>query len=190
MPTADAMDKGLLRTAQQNLRITDVALRDSRCLLADRFEPKYEHPEMDCQLLQRTTRSEILEAEDGDHGEHKLFRVFVELGIRWVRRPAKPRARKRAKADAAVTTKTEPEVLARIEATFIAEYEIVEPTEKPALDEFAIYNAPFNVWPFWREYVASQCNRMNLPKATMPLRGFHPRKKSVAEAPLVGKSHQ
>jgi len=184
------MDKGLLRTAQQNLRITDVALRDSRCLLADRFEPKYEHPEMDVQLLQRTTRSEILETEDGGHGEHKLFRVFVELGIRWVRRPAKPRARKRARTDAAVTTKAEPEMLARIEATFIAEYEIAEPTDKPALDEFAIYNAPFNVWPFWREFVASQCSRMNLPKAMMPLQGFRPRKNPIAGAHGVDKSHR
>lgn len=176
------MDKDLLCTAQRNLRITDVALRESRCLLADHFEPKYEHPEMDVQFLQRTARSEILEAQDGDHGEHKLFRVFVELGIRWVKRAPKARGRKSLKSEAADTSKSEPDVLARVEATFVAEYEIMKPTGKPALDEFAIYNAPWNVWPYWREYVASQCNRMNLPKATMPLQGLRPRKKSAASS--------
>lgn len=177
MPTAEAIDRDLLKAAQAGLRISDVTLRETRCTLAERFDPKYEHPDMDVQLMQRVVRSEVLKLEDGDHGKHELFRVFVELGTRWVRRPAKPRSRKRAKArDASVSSTVEPDVLARIEATFMAEYEITAPVEQPALDEFAVCNAPFNVWPFWREYAASQANRMNMPKAMMPLQGFRPRK--------------
>jgi len=184
------MDKDLLCAARRNLRIVDVALRESRCRLAEGFEPKYEHPEMDIQFLQRTARSEILEAEDGDHGGHRLFRAFVELGVRWVRRPPKPRGRKGAKVETADTAKSEPDVLARIEATFIAEYEVIKPTEKSALDEFAIYNVPFNVWPFWREYVANQCNRMNLPKLTMPLQGFRSSMKLNEPKPGAGEPGQ
>lgn len=166
------MDKDLLKRAQGALRITDVALRETTCMLKDRFEPKYEHPEMDVQFLQRTARSEVLEIEDGGNAKHKLFRVYVDLGIRWVKRPPKPRVHKRLAKKAVSKVPVEPDVFARIEATFMAEYEMSGPVDKPELSEFAQYNAPFNVWPFWREYVASQANRMNLPKATLPLRGF------------------
>jgi hypothetical protein len=33
-----------------------------------------------------------------------------------------------------------------------------------------LHNASFHLWPFWREYVVSQCNRMNLPKISIPMR--------------------
>lgn len=176
------MNKELLQAAQQGLRITDVALRQSRCELAERFEPKYEHPAMDAQFMQRTARSQVLEARDGDDAEHKLFQVFVDFGIRWVRRPPKPRGRKRAKADDG-KAKSAPDVLAVIEATFIAEYEMTKALDKEALDEFALYNAPWNLWPYWREYVASQSMRLNLPKVAMPLQCLAPRNPAPAHNP-------
>lgn len=182
------MDKDLLQRAQSVLHITDVALRDSACALKDRFDPKYEHPETDVQFLQRTARSEVLEIEDGGHAKHRLFRVYVDLGIRWIKRPPKPRARKSAAKKPATTAPAEPDVLARIEATFMAEYEMKEPVDQPALDEFALYNAPFNVWPFWREYVASQANRMNLPKATMPLNSLAPKARALQKKPSDARS--
>lgn len=184
--TVDAMDKDLLRVAQQGLRITDVALRQSRSELADRFEPKYEHPDMDVQLMQRTARSQVLEARDGDDGEHKLFQVFVDFGIRWVRRPPKPRGRKRTVSDTE-KAKAEPEVLGVIEATFIAEYEMKQAVEKTALDEFALHNVPWNLWPYWREYVASQSMRLNLPKVAMPLQCLAPKQPELSQEPVQQK---
>ncbi len=38
-----------------------------------------------------------------------------------------------------------------------------------ALDEFARVNAPFNAWPFWREFVQSAFARLNLPASPLPL---------------------
>lgn len=175
------MDKDLLKQAQDALRIADVALRDTTCELKDRFDPKYEHPDLEVQFLERTARSEVLEIEDGGHSKHRLFRVYVDLGIRWIKRPLKLRARKHAGKKVAPTAPVEPDVLARIEATFMAEYEMKGPVDQPALDEFALYNAPFNVWPFWREYVSSQANRMNLPKATMPLNSLRPKMRELME---------
>lgn len=172
------MDETLLKLAQHGLRITDVALRESRSWLADGYEPKYEQLIVDAQFMQRTVRSEVLEVEDDGHGKHDLFRVFVAFGIRWVTRPQKTRARKRAKKD---TEPAEPKVLGLIEATFIAEYEVTESIDKLALDEFALHNVPWNIWPYWREYVASQSSRLNLPKATLPLQCFTPRKPESVE---------
>lgn len=165
------MNKDLLRAAQESLQITDVALRQSRCELVDRFEPKYEHCEFDVQFMQRTARSQVLEAKDGDDKEHKLFQVFVDFGIRWVRRPPKVRSGKRAKHHAKPAD-GEIDVLGVIEATFVAEYEMTKAVAQPALDEFALHNAPWHVWPYWREYLSSQSMRLNLPKVTMPVQCF------------------
>jgi hypothetical protein len=177
------MDKQLLRTAQDGLRISDIALRASRAFLADKFEPKYEHPETEPQFMQRTARSEVMEIANGNV-EHKLFRVFVDFGIRWVRAPK--RSKRKASKKQSPTPDEKQSVLATIEASFIAEYEMVEPIEQPALDEFALHNAPWQVWPYWREFVASQCMRLNLPKAAMPMQCFAPRPRGENTAQQAG----
>ena len=41
-----------------------------------------------------------------------------------------------------------------------------------ALEHFALRNASFHVWPYWREYLANQCRRMNLPPVMLPMRQF------------------
>ena len=37
-----------------------------------------------------------------------------------------------------------------------------------SLKAFALNNASYHIWPFWREYLMSMCNRMNLPKIAVP----------------------
>ncbi|MDN5923980.1 MAG: hypothetical protein L0H70_03155 [Xanthomonadales bacterium] len=164
------MDEKLLRVAQDGLHIIDIALRASRASLADKFEPKYEHPAIEPQFMLRTARSEVMEISNGD-AKRELFRVFVDLGVRWVRAPKRGKG-KPAKRTAAADEK--PDVLAMIEATFIVEYEMPETIEQAALDEFALHNVPWHVWPFWREFVASQCMRLNLPKVAMPMQCLAP----------------
>lgn len=163
------MDKALLELARDALRITDVALRRARCEVTDGFDPAHERPEIAVQLLQRVLRSEILEPDDGQSGLHRLFRVHVQLGIRWVRSDKGQRTRKPDKKAADGDGK-QPEVFALVEAIFVAEYELRTEVDQACLDQFALHNAPFNIWPFWREYVVSQAQRMNLPKFVVPLR--------------------
>ena len=163
------MDKALLELARDALRITDVALRRARCEVTDGFDPSHERPEIAVQLLQRVLRSEILEPDDGQSGLHRLFRVHVQLGIRWVRSDKRQRTRKPDKKTVAGDGKQQ-EVLALVEAIFVAEYELRKEVDQACLDQFALHNAPFNIWPFWREYVVSQAQRMNLPRFVVPLR--------------------
>lgn len=158
------MDAELLKSAQQGLRIADVALRAARITLADGFEPKFDSGTTEAQFMQRTSRSEVLELENGDQ-TRRLFRVFVDVGVRWIRRPEEIAPWQRAVEQ----KKADQEVLALIEATFVAEYELLEEIAPEALSEFALHNAPWHVWPFWREFVASQCARLNLAKVAMPL---------------------
>jgi hypothetical protein len=41
--------------------------------------------------------------------------------------------------------------------------------ETADLDDFAAVNAPFNAWPFWREFVQSSLTRLGLPPLLLPL---------------------
>lgn len=158
------MDTELLKSAQQSLRVTDVALRATHVALADGFEPKYDGNSAEAQFMQRTSRFEVLEQTNGDQ-KRKLFRVFVDLGVRWVRKPKETDSSERV----GEPLEAGQDILALIEATFIAEYEMSADVAPDALNEFALHNAPWHIWPYWREYVASQCARLNLAKIALPL---------------------
>lgn len=149
-----------LQKAIDSLTLRDVYLRSSSTGLHDEFEPKYE-PELDAlevQFKHVVTQSNVLELEEEGQAPAQLFRVFVELGTRWTR-PGADEA-----ADA--------EVLAHIEGVMIAEY-AMEPNPGPdALKAFALNNASYHVWPYWREFLSTQCLRMNLPKLVIPARQF------------------
>lgn len=64
--------------------------------------------------------------------------------------------------------KEEENIKAVIEATFLAEYLIEGEPGQKALDAFALKNASYHVWPYWREFLMSQSMRMNLPKVALP----------------------
>jgi hypothetical protein len=48
----------------------------------------------------------------------------------------------------------------------------VDPEFRPSaleLDQFAHWNAMFNAWPYWREYLSSTINRAHLPQFVVPV---------------------
>lgn len=144
----------VLQKAIGCLQIRDVYLRGSESSLAPGFEPKYpaETESLSLQFKHLVTQSDqLLLQEDGE--ELRLFRVHVDLGTRWV---------------APQPDDSEPEVRASIQASFTAEYLLTNDPGKEALDAFALKNASYHVWPFWREYLMSQCVRMHLPKIALP----------------------
>jgi hypothetical protein len=44
-----------------------------------------------------------------------------------------------------------------------------EPLDSADLAQFAAWNAVFNAWPYWREYVSSTINRAHLPQFIVPV---------------------
>lgn len=145
-----------LQQAIDSLQIQDVYLRSASAEMVPNFEPKYD-PEVDTlkvQFKHVVTRSDILELENGTDSQ-RLFRVYVDLGARWI-------------APSSEGEDKEPEEKARIEATMSAEYLMDDDPGKEALNLFALHNASYHIWPYWREYLSAQCLRMNLPKITLP----------------------
>lgn len=151
-----------LQQAIECLKIRDVAMRKTHALIADDYEPKYD-PAIDdlaVQLMHVVRLGRVLEIEDGEQ-RLQVFQVYIDLGARWVR-PEEVVESELEKEGA------EPAVLAQIEATFVSEYELTNELEKEALDAFALKNASYHVWPYWREYLSTQCTRMGLPKVVVP----------------------
>lgn len=50
------------------------------------------------------------------------------------------------------------------------------------LDQFAHWNAVFNAWPYWREFVSSMVNRGQLPRFLVPVMGVPKSEAHVAQA--------
>jgi hypothetical protein len=94
--------------------------------------------------------------EEDDKSTINLFRVFIELGARWI----SPSLESEKPDDS--------QVKAYIEGVMVAEYLIESDPGPEALKQFALKNASYHVWPYWREYLTTQCLRMNLPKFVMP----------------------
>lgn len=151
------MDEALQK-AIDALQIRDVYLRAAQSLLVDDFEPKYDLDldAFEVQLKHVVTQSSILELVQEGEATTKLFRVFVHFGTRWLA--------------PAVTAETadEDRVRAVIEGTMVAEYEMKSDPGAEALKKFALRNGSYHVWPYWREFLATQCLRMNLPKVMLP----------------------
>jgi len=163
---SEALDR-----AKRCLQIQDVFLRECKARLAEDFDPKYSTGvgELTVQFKHIVARSEVLNLESDDGHTVRLFRVYIDLGARWAEMaedPATgssdPRERETPSPAAGITEK------ALIEATYVAEYVLTEDLEKDALDAFALINASYHVWPYWREFLMSQAARMNLPKVAVP----------------------
>lgn len=135
-----------LQKAIDNLQIQDVYLRNITAKCSEGFEPKYtdEIDTLDVQQMHLVKEASIVEVSDIG----RLLCVNISLGIRWVG--------------------TNDQVKAIIEADFVAEYLIKSELDKNCIDEFALKNASYHVWPYWRELLANQTTRMHLPRLILP----------------------
>jgi hypothetical protein len=147
-----------LQKAIDSLLINDIYLRSTESSLSEEFEPKYDTgiDHLEVQFRHVVTHWSVLALEQEGEDPVSLFRVFVDLGVRWLEPGTDG-----GDAD-------DGRVKARIEAMMVAEYRMSEDPGKESLKEFALRNASYHIWPYWREYLMGQCLRMNLPKVILP----------------------
>ncbi|MEX1221782.1 MAG: hypothetical protein WEA82_06680 [Idiomarina sp.] len=166
------MDKALKR-AIGALQITDVYLKSSSVYTMEQWDPK--RTDLSClkyQFLHVIDKSEIIDVEESEGSDSDMvtaksfFLVYITLGSRVVDENA-------PEGDSDKKQSQEP--FAQIEGSFVAEYLISDDFNKAdeeALKAFALSNASFHVWPYWREYLMSTCTRLNLPKIPLPVKQF------------------
>ncbi len=60
------------------------------------------------------------------------------------------------------------EITAELCAHYNVPGELVIEEYEAAFEEFGRHNVGYHVWPFWREFVQSTCNRMGIPPIPVP----------------------
>jgi len=155
------MSNDALQRAIEVLKIDDVFVNTSSCTLIEGFDPKFDAraDNLAFQTKNLVHSSEVIEGEiDGE--PFVIFRVRSDLGVRIACK---------GQFDEGIE---DPEVLAILEAVMYADYKVSDIEilgDQDALNTFALNNAPYHVWPYWREYVTSQLIRMNMPKLVLPM---------------------
>lgn len=144
----------LLQQAIEALAIQDVYLKSCQAKCVDDFDPKYTgFEELLVQQMHVVHRSELVDID----GDGQLARIYIRFGTRWVN----------PNEDGYTDIK------AFVEADFIAEYQVTNKLEQAAIDEFALKNVSYHAWPYWREFLSSQCERLRLPRVILPTVQFN-----------------
>ncbi len=140
-----------LQKAIDVFRIHDVYLHNSQSQCINGFDPKYDQnlDKLITQTKHGVKQSHLAQVDDSQ----RLVRVFIEVGARLI--------------DPSVEQEKD-SVRAFIEAEFIAEYTLDQDLNQACIDEYALKNASYHVWPYWREFLMSQCTRMYLPRLVLP----------------------
>jgi hypothetical protein len=146
------MDKSLIFEASKSLRLKTINLYESNL---KRFRDLVNSEELG-QQAKLAIESETINISDSEQ-QNQIFRVYIDLGVRIVSTTFNN------------ALEPEPEPIFQIEAKFQLDYELTGSVEQTALKEFANYNAVYNVWPFWRQYVFSTANQAGLPCPEVPL---------------------
>lgn len=154
-----------LKQAIACLRISDIWQREASAQLSEYLDELGDMPEPHDVLFKHVVLRSLWGKSEEIEEAPYVFRVQVGLGARFVE------SAKSSKEDGDSDIKSAP-MLAQIECVYVAEYLSEIDPGSDALKAFALENASYHIWPYWREYLATQCLRMNLPKVNLPLRRF------------------
>lgn len=150
-----------LERAQKGLQFEDIFHRETNCWLANDFEPRTPAPQFRVQTKHQVIQSDLLTFDNGDDTDGiKLFRVRIDTGVRLINCSEDEQ-------------NDDLSPCAQIEVSYHVDYLITDQDligDRQALDAFALQNASYHLWPYWREYAMSQAQRMNLPKIPIPLK--------------------
>lgn len=151
------MNKPLER-AKKGLQFEDIYQAKVDARLEGKFDPRFNVGVQNyrLQLKHHVIESNLIEIKDSEQPV-AIFRVYIDVGARLV----------------LLENEMDEHPIAQIEASYRVDYRVTEPAlidDKAALDAFALENASYHLWPYWREYVMSQSLRMNLPKIALPVR--------------------
>jgi hypothetical protein len=154
--------KEALQRAIKGLAVHDVYLKHSEFFTKDGWDPKRPgDTSLVYQFMTGVENSEVFGISEEESGSVKnFFAVYIKVGCRLVSEGED------SKPDG---------IFAQVEATFVAEYllnEGFDVADEEGLTAFAVENASFHVWPYWREYLMATCTRLNLPKVALPVRKF------------------
>ena len=99
--------------------------------------------------------------EHKEEGQSNKLIFFAEMGIRWTLNKNDNKLSKDKRPKDAID-------VCKIEANYVVTYSKIAGLTKDHVLAFASKNVVFNIWPYWREYVSSQTQKMGVPKLVLP----------------------
>lgn len=156
------MNKDAIQEATRKLAIKMVYLGGCEAKLCHGFDPLVPDQKLIGQFRIGTESFDIKEVVDKESTQ-RLLQFQVSAGMRYLKGPISGELEEEQQVEELVASE--------ITALFVAEYAIVgdEKLSEECINEFGRVNAPFNVWPYWREFCQSTCSRMSLPVTVIPM---------------------
>jgi hypothetical protein len=157
------MNKEILKLAIDSLQISMVYIRESNITNYNDFDPLISGQQLFGQMKIQTVKHDFKSIEiEGE--KTKFVRFFIDAGMRTLAGLAPDKIGD----DEELLSKY---LATEITVTYVAEYVITneEKLNEEAIKEFGRFNAPYNIWPFLREYLYSQSGRMSMPASLIPM---------------------
>ncbi|MGM7448387.1 hypothetical protein ACP7H9_07720 [Idiomarina sp. ST20R2A10] len=146
-----------LKQATENLVIQDVYFESINADVLEReFFLKNASTSSEQACLQQKFGVKRLAQEESDN--KKLVYFTFDAGLRWTLTDDEEASEDDIKQN----------VLAHIECEIVACYLLKSDVAEEHLKEFAFKNSGIHVWPYWREFLTSTCERLRLPRVMMP----------------------
>jgi hypothetical protein len=162
------MNHELLDEAVNALELLTIKLHENSLTRQDFFDSQ-SASDMDCRIESMShIKSYLFDVVTEAQEEEKVFRILATFGLRGLRGRDDSDGTKKPNENDSQVPPSESEMFC-IEATFRAEYRVRKSASKEALKEFGQFNAPHNIWPFWREHVYSTIAKADLPEVQIGL---------------------
>lgn len=148
------MSQAILKEAQSKLALTNIYLKNSIIDVHEDIHPNTKGIG-DVHVLKKMFVEGCEGYESSDDINSSIYLFKVSFGFIYSKNK---------------NIESEDDILTKIEATYIAQY-ISEETllEDELINTFGKHNVPYHVWPYWREYLQSTLQRMELPTHTLPM---------------------
>jgi len=152
--------------AQNSLEISGILLREHHVMMDKEFAPlpfliQKENPLI--QYMHGVVAIQGLEGETEKKTKEVYYLFKQKFGVRLALPIKANKSKKEPRSE---------KVLFELEAVYDVIYKLKEGQAvltQEKLAPFAQTNAPFHVWPFWREHVASTMQKMGLQPIAVPL---------------------
>jgi preprotein translocase subunit SecB len=158
------MSQEALSRAQKALKIRAVFLRKvSAFSQEDHFNPAVMAGLIfKTQIRMRPLGHIVAEATATDGTQQDFVEFSIETTARFLDESLTDEEANRAELP-------QDKIYGEILGVFSATYELDRGTETADLEIFGKNNAPFHVWPYWREFLTSMTSRMLMPQIVLPM---------------------
>jgi hypothetical protein len=154
------MNKKLINDASKKLSPKSILVCSSNIIVDEGYDNSDFEQVREIQSLKGTSHLNVEELESNtDESESKtsyIYNYFYNVGIRCTDESKDSEEHEEIKVLF--------EIKAKFKVTYISEVEL----DEECASEFAKYNVGHTVWPYWREYVQSSCNRLGITNIDVP----------------------